>query len=112
VTEREPQPDLRPGAAPAPGADPAICPHCWMVNPGAFQLCARCGASMSTHLQESAGLRRTAPIQSPVPVGARLGPVQRVLVGLFVVLLALTYLAQLIPVERRMGPQPNAPGSP
>jgi hypothetical protein len=68
-----------------------------MVNPGPFRLCARCGASMESFLQESAGLRRTAPVQSPVPVSGRLTPVQRVVVGLFLVLMALAYLIQLVP---------------
>lgn len=70
-----------------------------MVNPGPFRLCARCGAAMDTYLQESGGLRRTAPIQSPVPVGAaeRLSRFQRMVVGVFVAVLALTYLAHLVP---------------
>lgn len=76
-----------------------VCPHCWMVNPGPFVLCARCGADMRTLLQESGGLRRTAPVQSPVPVGnARLGPVTRVVLGLCVLTLALSYLAHLLPL--------------
>ena len=33
----------------------------------ALQLCGRCGADMSTALQESGGLRWAAPVQSPVP---------------------------------------------
>ena len=98
---------LRPLAAPL-GATPSVCPHCWMVNPGAFQLCARCGASMETFLQESGGLRRTAPVQSPVPVHGRLSLPQRVVVGLFLIVLALSYLVQLLPV--RSGP--HAPRSP
>lgn len=81
-----------------PRGGPSVCPHCWMVNPGAFRLCSRCGASMDTLLQESAGLRRTAPIQSPVPVGVRLSPAQRALVTFFVAVLALSYLAHLLPV--------------
>lgn len=86
--------------APA-GAMPAVCPHCWMVNPGPFRLCGRCGADMDTLLQESGGLRRTAPIQSPVPVRAagRLSPIQRVLIGAFLVVLALSHLAFLLPVR-------------
>jgi hypothetical protein len=69
-----------------------------MVNPGAFRLCARCGASMETHLQETAGLRRTSPIQSPVPVDvARIGPAARAVLGVFVILLALGYVIQLLP---------------
>ena len=87
---------LRPLVAPA-GEDPSVCPHCWMVNPGPFRLCARCGASMETFLQESAGLRRTAAVQSPVPVTGRLSAVQRFVVGLFLVTMALAYLVQLLP---------------
>lgn len=95
------------------GGDPAICPHCWMVNPGPFKLCARCGASMETYLQESGGLRRTAPLQSPVPVqaGGRLSRVQRAVVGLFLAVLALGYLAHLLPMPRTAavvpGPAPT-----
>lgn len=71
-----------------------------MVNPGPFRLCARCGASMDTLLQESAGLRRTSPVQSPVPVGAsaRLNAFQRAMVGFFLAVLALGYLAHLLPM--------------
>lgn len=91
-----------PGRPTALDADrgPAVCPHCWMVNPAPFTLCARCGASMDTLLQESGGLRRTAPVQSPVPQGAsaRLGPLTRLLLGLCVLVLALGYLAYLLPV--------------
>ena len=79
------------------GEHPSVCPHCWMVNPGPFRLCARCGASMETFLQESAGLRRTAPVQSPVPVNGRLSPIQRIVVGLFLLALASSYLVQLLP---------------
>ncbi len=68
-----------------------------MVNPGPFRLCARCGASMETFLQESAGLRRTAPVQSPVPVAGGLSPMQRFVVGLFLLALASGYLVQLLP---------------
>jgi hypothetical protein len=100
------QPESSPGSRfgrsvePAPVArGPSVCPHCWMVNPGPFRLCGRCGAQMDTLLQESAGLRRTAPIQSPVPVaGARIGPLGRVVLGAFVILLALGYLVQLLPM--------------
>lgn len=86
----------------------AVCPHCWMVNPGPFRLCARCGAAMDTILQESGGLRRSAPIQSPVPVaGARIPPLGRFVLGAFVVVLALGYLVQLLPMApeaRRTAP--------
>jgi hypothetical protein len=90
----------------APGVEhPSICPHCWNVNPGPFRLCARCGASMETFLQESGGLRRTAAVQSPVPVARRLSVPQRILVCLVVLLLAFTYLApaaaSLLPQTRR-----------
>lgn len=95
---------LRPMTAPQPAGDPSICPHCWMVNPGPFRLCARCGASMETHLQESGGLRRAAPVQSPVPSSAsRLTPVQRALVACFLAVLALGYLAHLVPVPAPAG---------
>lgn len=96
------------------GHGPAVCPHCWMVNPGPFRLCSRCGAAMDTHLQESAGLRRTAPVQSPVPVGAgdRLSGFQRVVVGFFVVALALTYLAHLVPQPREIPTDSAVPVSP
>lgn len=87
-----------PGKGSMPNGSPTVCPHCWMVNPGAFRLCGRCGADMHTILQESGGLRRVAPIQSPVPVGAsrRLRTSQRVILGAFVALLAAWYLAPLI----------------
>lgn len=87
---------LRPQSAPG-GEHPAICPHCWNVNPGPFRLCARCGASMETILQETGGLRRTAPVQSPVPVNGRLSPFQRMVVALFLITLTLAYLVQLLP---------------
>jgi hypothetical protein len=87
---------LRPLVAPV-GEDPSVCPHCWMVNPGPFRLCARCGASMESFLQESAGLRRTAAVQSPVPLSGRLTPIQRFVVAMFLVATALAYLVQLLP---------------
>ena len=68
-----------------------------MVNPGPFRLCARCGASMETFLQESAGLRRTAAIQSPLPVAGRLSLLQRVMLGFFLLTMALAYFVQLLP---------------
>jgi hypothetical protein len=50
---------------------------------------------MTLILQESGGLRATAAVQSPVPVrvGARLSPVQRVLVLVFV---AILFAAQIM----------------
>lgn len=93
---------------------PSVCPHCWMVNPGPFRLCSRCGAAMDTHLQESGGLRRTAPIQSPVPVGVadRLSGFQRAVVGLFVAALALMYLSHLVPQPRTGPVDASVPVSP
>jgi hypothetical protein len=78
----------RPRSAPGDDDGLAICPHCWHVNVRAPRLCARCGADMALALQESGGLRRAAPVQSPVPMGARLAPWQRAAVLCFVVLLA------------------------
>lgn len=100
---------LRPQSAPA-GGRLAICPHCWHVNPNAERLCARCGADMGTALQESGGLRRTAPVQSPVPVRpGRLTAVQRWVVAAFVALLAVAALAGgLVPVGWR-GPAHPVP---
>lgn len=80
---------LRPRSAPVPGPL-SICPHCWHLNRNAARLCGRCGADMTMVLQESGGARRTAPVQSPVPVrGTRLSPVQRAIVLGFLALLAL-----------------------
>lgn len=101
-----------PRSSPVPDARPVICPHCWMVNPGPFRLCGRCGADMRTHLQESGGLRRTAPVQSPVPVsgGAPLSLVQRIVVGCFLGLLALSYvLAAAAPRSASGGPSRPVP---
>ncbi len=100
---------LRPSSAPA-GGDPAICPHCWMVNPGPFRLCARCGAAMDTFLQESGGLRRVAAIQSPMPVqvSGRLSPFQRTVVALFLAVMALGYLSLLVP-PAPLKPSPGTP---
>ena len=67
---------------------------------------------MDTHLQESGGLRRTAPVQSPVPVGPRLSLSQRVLVGMFLALMALTYVVQLLPAAARGTQAAPAPSSP
>lgn len=97
----------------APGVEhPSICPHCWNVNPGPFRLCARCGASMETFLQESGGLRRTAAVQSPVPVAHRLSLPQRVLLALFVVLLALAYVSPLLPAAASLLPQTRGTETP
>lgn len=70
---------------------------------------------MDTHLQESGGLRRTAPIQSPIPVEAsdRLNAFQRALVGIFVAVLALGYLSYLLPRPvpiPAISPVPVSPG--
>lgn len=80
---------LTPRSAPT-GGPVSVCPHCWYVNRFAARLCAGCAADMATLLQESGGLRRTAPVQSPVPVRSRLSPVQRLLVLGFVALYALS----------------------
>ena len=56
---------------------------------------------MTTLLQETGGLRQTAPVQSPVPVRARLSPVQRFVVLSFMALYALSLL---IPALRSRGP--------
>ena len=54
---------------------------------------------METLLQESGGLRRTAAVQSPIPVAAagRLTRLQRAVIGAFVATLATAYLVQLLP---------------
>ncbi len=100
--------NLSPASAPRADVAHKICPHCWEVNPGAFALCARCGADMSTILQESAGMRRTAAVQSPVPVAAakRLGVGQRIMLGVFIVMMALSYGVYLLP---QRGPVPSGP---
>lgn len=89
--------DLRGAGAPMAPTPLSVCPHCWGVNQFAGRLCARCGADMQLVLQESGGLRRTAPVQSPVPVpgGARLSPIQRILLLCF---LALLIVGQVVGV--------------
>ncbi|MBI4544385.1 MAG: zinc ribbon domain-containing protein [Gemmatimonadetes bacterium] len=104
---------LRPPSAPG-GGELSVCPHCWYVNPRAARLCARCGADMALLLQESGGLRHTAPVQSPVPVraGARLSAVQRALVLGFVALLAFASLvAAFQPQLLRPHAAPALPGA-
>lgn len=102
---------LLPRSAPREGAGAAICPHCWMVNPGPFRLCVRCGADMRTYLQESGGMRRAAPVQSPVPVagGPPLTGLQRVLLAGFLVMLALGHI--LAATAPRL-PAPPTAGAP
>ncbi len=96
--------------------EPTVCPHCWMVNPGPFRLCARCGADMETFLQESGGLRRTAPVQSPVPVcvADRLTLPQRIILGTFVLLLALSHAVPLAATLGGSDPgsRPDRPAAP
>ena len=100
--------DLKPLTA--PGVEhPSVCPHCWNVNPGPFRLCARCGASMETILQESGGLRRTAAVQSPVPVARQLSLLQRAVLGLFLALMVLAYLSHLLPVPSTARPAAAVP---
>jgi hypothetical protein len=94
--------DLRNAAAPEPPNALAVCPHCWMVNVRAPRLCGRCGADMSLVLQESGGLRATAPVQSPVPVrGVRLSTVQRAIVLCFVALLVIAQIISAIYASAR-----------
>jgi len=67
---------------------------------------------MNLLLQESGGLRRTAAVQSPVPVRATLSLMQRLVVLAFVLLLALVHI--LAGLGRRPGaplPQPVGAGS-
>lgn len=65
---------------------------------------------MDTLLQESAGMRRTSPVQSPVPVsGARIGPVARVVLAAFVAVLALGYVAYLLPIPAQRPAATEAP---
>ena len=92
---------------------PAICPHCWNVNPGKFRLCGRCGADMSLLLQESGGLRRVPAVQSPVPVGVsrRLRPGQRLVLMGFVLLLAAWYLLPLLGSRARVVPSVPSPAA-
>jgi len=105
--------------APDPGGMPAICPHCWEFNWPGHRLCGRCGADMRTVLQESGGLRMTAPVQSPVPVhaGTNLSPAQRfALLGFLLLLLfgqifgALLY-SRPAPQPARLSPAAPAGGA-
>lgn len=93
-------------SAPTEAGGLAICPHCWEVNRGALHLCGGCGADMTLLLQESGGLRMTAPVQSPVPVAGRvrLSPLQRVVVAAFAAMIALSYLAVAL---GGFGPRPS-----
>ena len=106
------------GAAFAPETDRlTVCPHCWEVNVRAFRLCGRCGADMHMVLQESGGARRTAPVQSPVPVraSARLSPAQRTLLLAFVLLLVLAQIALALQATARgpiHAPRSNQPAPP
>lgn len=109
--------DLRGAFAPE-GPWMAVCPHCWEINGHAQRLCGRCGADMHLVLQESGGLRLTAPVQSPMPVRAhdRLSPFQRLLVLCFVLLLfGAQVLVALFASSRRVLPLPGdvpAPAAP
>lgn len=86
--------NLRNAFAPAAVGVLAVCPHCWEVNPRAVRLCGRCGADMHLALQESGGLRATAPVQSPVPVGVRerLSPLQRMVILTLTLLLVAAHV--------------------
>ena len=57
--------------------------------------------------------RRTAPVQSPVPVNGRLSAMQRFVVGLCLLALASAYLVQLFPAAHlRPAPRAAANGTP
>ncbi|MGH7506453.1 MAG: hypothetical protein ACRELX_12410 [Longimicrobiales bacterium] len=98
-------PALRNIYAPITGDAIAVCPHCWGVNTPAGRLCGRCGADMHLMLQESGGLRSTAPVQSPVPIRARgrLTRLQRALVLCFVLLLAIAHIVGALYMGSRRG---------
>ena len=101
--------------APGPGGAPAVCPHCWELNLPAFLLCSRCGADMRTLLQETGGLRQTAPVQSPVPVrvGHRLSLPQRAaLLGFLVALLLGHLFGALLSVQPFPEASPRVPATP
>jgi hypothetical protein len=89
-------------------ADFLICPHCWEFNQGPCRLCQRCGADPTTLLQESGGLRWTAPVQSPVPVarGRRLSRTQRIGAAACLLVLALGFVAGALGL--RVGVLPGA----
>jgi hypothetical protein len=62
-------------------------------------------------LQESGGARRTAPVQSPVPVrvSARLSTAQRTLLLAFLLLLVLSQIALALQASfRRPAPSPQS----
>jgi len=93
----------------------AVCPHCWEINHHAQRLCGRCGADMHLVLQESGGLRMTAPVQSPMPVRARdrLSPVQRTFVLCVVlVLFAVQVLVAIYASNWRATPAARVPTEP
>jgi hypothetical protein len=100
--------------APARGDPIAICPHCWGVNVLAERLCGHCGADMHLLLQESGGLRATAPVQSPVPVRARhrLSLLQRALVFGFILLLAAAHVIGAFYMGTRLAASGLQPGAP
>lgn len=83
-----------------------MCPHCWEVNVLATPLCERCGADMRLILQESGGARRTAPVQSPIPVRVlRLSTLQRLLLLCFLLLMfAMHVIGTLYASARRLAP--------
>jgi hypothetical protein len=59
---------------------------------------------METFLQESAELRRTAAIQSPLPVAGRLSLLQRGMLGFFLLAMALAHFVQLLLPHTGRGP--------
>ena len=64
---------------------------------------------MESFLQESGGLRRSAPVQSPVPIGGRLSLPQRIVLCLFLVLMTFAYLSHLLPVSPGARPLAGTP---
>lgn len=85
-----------------------ICPHCWGLTTAGGRLCTRCGADPTTLLQESGGLRWTAPVQSPVPVGRGrpLSRRQRLGAAACLLVLALGFVFKAFGV--RMAPAPDS----
>ncbi|HSM35060.1 MAG TPA: hypothetical protein VK837_01570 [Longimicrobiales bacterium] len=88
--------------------DLLVCPHCWAVNSGGSRLCHVCGADPTLLLQESGGLRWTAPVQSPVPVtrGRRLSRAQRIGAAACLLVLAIGFAAGALGL--RVGLVPGA----
>lgn len=91
-----------------------ICPHCWGVSPFGRRLCERCGADPATVLQESGGLRWTAPVQSPVPVsrGRALSRGQRIGAAACLLVLAIGYVFGALGVRAGVAAPPVSAAAP